>query len=80
VPSDSLFIEALTGAHPLLEDFKLLHRAVDVKKVQAEVRAVEFENLRFAARLREGEREDPTVEKKILVEGGSTTLVLPNDQ
>ena len=38
VPTDSLFIEALPGVHPILEDFKLFHRIVDVKKVQAEVR------------------------------------------
>jgi hypothetical protein len=25
VPTDSLFIEALPGAHPILEDFKLFH-------------------------------------------------------
>ena len=36
VPTGSLFIEALPGKHPLLEDFKLMHRAIDVKKVQAE--------------------------------------------
>jgi hypothetical protein len=27
VPSNSLYIEALPGTHPLLEDFKLMHRA-----------------------------------------------------
>jgi hypothetical protein len=37
VPTTSLYIEALVGTHPLLEDFKLIHRALDVKKVQAEV-------------------------------------------
>ncbi len=80
VPTDSLFIEALPGAHSLLEDFKLLHRAVDVRKVQADVRAVEFENVRYAARLREGEREDPTIEKRIVVEGSVTNPVIPVDQ
>ncbi len=68
VPTDSLFIEALPGKHPLLEDFKLIHRAVDVKKAQAEVRRGELENLRLAARLLSGEREDPDVERKIVIE------------
>ena len=79
VPTDSLFIEALPGAHPILEDFKLMHRAVDVKKVQAEVRGLELENLRFAARLVKGEREDPTIEKKIIVEGDSADVIVPPD-
>ncbi|HKE83371.1 MAG TPA: hypothetical protein VKB50_06440 [Vicinamibacterales bacterium] len=79
VPTDSLYIEALPGAHPILEDFKLFHRVVDVKKVQADVRAAELENLRAAARLMAGEREDPTIEKKIVVEGG-TTVVAPVDE
>jgi hypothetical protein len=77
VPTDSLFIEVLPGAHPILENFKLMHRAVDVKKVQAEVRGLEFENLRFAARLMSGEREDPTIERKIVVEGGAA--IVPGD-
>ena len=51
MPSNSLYIEALPGTHPLLEDFKLIHRALDVKKAQAEVRHAELENLRLAARL-----------------------------
>ncbi|MDQ6667207.1 MAG: hypothetical protein M3Y53_03150 [Thermoproteota archaeon] len=42
VPTTSLFIEAVPGKHPLLEDFKLVHRALDVKKVQAEVRHAEL--------------------------------------
>src|SRR5207302_10559775 len=32
VPTSSLYIEALPGAHPLLENFKLEHRAIDVQK------------------------------------------------
>ena len=74
VPTTSLFIEALPGVHPVLEDFKLFHRAIDVKKVQADVRAIELENLRLASRLIEGEREDPTIEKKIVIEGGQTIV------
>ncbi len=71
VPTSSLYIECLVGTHPLLEDFKLIHRALDVKKVQAEVRHSELENIRLAARALEGEREDPDIEKKIVVEGAA---------
>lgn len=70
VPTNSLFIEVLAGTHPLLENFKLRHRELDVYKVQADVRKAELENMRLAARLLNDEREDPDVDKKILVEGG----------
>lgn len=79
VPTNSLYIECLVGTHPLLEDFKLIHRALDVKKVQAEVRRAELENIRLAARALEGEREDPDIEKKIVIEGGAVDTVIPND-
>jgi hypothetical protein len=75
VPSDQLYIEALPGTHPILEDFKLIHRALDVKKVQAEVRRAELENLRLAARLASGEYGDPDIEKKIIVETGNKNNV-----
>ena len=74
VPANSLFIEVLAGTHPLLENFKLRHRELDVFNVQASVRKAELENLRMAARLVNDEREDPDVEKKIVIEG----LVNPN--
>ncbi len=77
VPTDSLYIEALPGKHPILEDFKLVHRAIDVKKVQAEVRREELENVRLAARLLEEEREDPDIDKKIVIEGGDDIIVPP---
>ena len=69
VPTDSLFIEALPAKHALLEDFKLMHRAIDVKKVQAEVREMELDNLRVASRILQNDLEDPDVEKKIVVQG-----------
>jgi hypothetical protein len=75
VPTNSLYIECLVGTHPLLEDFKLIHRALDVKKVQAEVRHAELENVRLAARALEGEREDPDIEKKIVIENGSDVVI-----
>ncbi len=69
VPTNSLFIEMLPGTHPLLENFKLRHRELDVYKVLADVRRAELENLRLAARLVNEEREDPDIEKKIVVAG-----------
>jgi hypothetical protein len=48
---------------------------IDVKKAQADVRAAELENIRFAARLLAEEHEDPTIEKKVVVEGGQSVLV-----
>ena len=75
VPTDSLYIEALVGTHPLLEDFKLIHRALDVKKVQAEVRHSELENVRLAARVLKGNEEDPDVDRKIVIEGAAAVSV-----
>lgn len=75
VPTDQLFIEALPGSHAILEHFKLVHRAMDVKKVAAEVRAAELENVRLAARLLESTLDDPNIEKLIKVEGASSVEV-----
>jgi hypothetical protein len=79
VPTSSLYIEALVSTHPLLEDFKLIHRALDVKKVQAEVRHAELENIRLAARALRGKDEDPDIEKKIVIEGGPPPAVIPDE-
>jgi hypothetical protein len=78
VPTGSLFIEALPGAHPILEDFKLMHRLIDVKKAQAGVRAAELENIRAAARILTSDFEDPNIEKKVVIEGGQSVIV-PDD-
>lgn len=72
VPTGQLFIEALPGSHALLEDFKLLHRAEDVRKVKAEVRHTELENLRLASRLDQSTAHpellgDPDVERTTVV-------------
>ena len=45
-----------------------IHRALDVKKVQAEVRHAELENVRLASRALKGKDEDPDIEKKIVVQ------------
>lgn len=75
VRGDSLFIEALPGSHPVLEDFKLRHRALDVQKVGAELRAQELENLRLAERLRAGEHDDPRVDKRVEIKGATVLSV-----
>jgi hypothetical protein len=78
IPSGSLFIEALPAEHSLIEEFKARHRAVDVKKVQAEVRKLELENIRYAARVLGDELEDPDVEKKVIIDKVGTTVVEPS--
>ena len=75
VPSNSLYIEALPGTHPLLEDFKLIHRAIDVKKAQAEARKAELENLRLGARLANEELGDPDIDKVVVVKNGQPITV-----
>ena len=78
VPTGSLYIEALPGEHAILENFKLTHRALDVKKVQSEVRHAELENIRLASRLTAGVTDDPDVDKRIIIEGnGAGTIVTP---
>jgi len=71
VPTGELFMEALLGKQALLEDFKMIHRGYDVVKARAELRELELENLRKAARLLQEEPnlEDPDVDKRIVVEG-----------
>jgi hypothetical protein len=79
VPTGELFIEALPGAHPLLEDFKLKHRALDVEKVRAEVQRQQIENLRLSARILGGDLQDPDVDKRIVIDGASPVVALAED-
>ncbi|MBX3085688.1 MAG: hypothetical protein KF716_28885 [Anaerolineae bacterium] len=74
VPSESLFIEICQSGGNLLEPYKRDQRFHDVRKVQAEVRKLEMENIRYAARLLSDEYEDPEIEKKIVVEGGTVSV------
>lgn len=84
IPTGQLFIEALPGSHPLLEDFKLVHRAEDVRKVKAEVRHAELENLRLASRLVAAHKDskhlnllsDPDIEKKVLIDGKAAAVTV----
>mgnify|MGYP000718259672 CR=1 FL=1 len=63
VPSDHVYMEALPGARPVMEDFKLAHRAMDVKKLAAEVDHLDLENLRYAKRIIENKLDDPETGK-----------------
>lgn len=75
VPTGSTFIEALPGTRPVLEDFRLLHRAVDVARVAAEVRRQELDNLRRVARIRSGQLGDPDIETMVVAPSGTGTVV-----
>lgn len=78
VPSGALYIEALPGAHSVMERFKQLHRQVDVKQAQSELRASELDNIRRAQRILDGQLEDPDIEAKYVFDGaGSATVVAP---
>lgn len=78
VPTGQLFIEALPGAHPLLEDFKLQHRAVDLKRAQNDLTLQEMEALRRVARLAEGDFSDADVDQRIQISGpGSVDIDIP---
>lgn len=76
VPTGSAYIEALPGANPLLEDFKLAHRALDVVSAQEEARHGSLDSLRRAARILGAELEDPDIEAKYLFQGNSDTSVV----
>jgi hypothetical protein len=74
VPTGQLFMEALPGAHPLLEDFKLRHRALDLERAVVDVKVREAELLRRAARLVADDLADPDIEQRIEVSGTDTTV------
>ncbi len=77
VPTGSLFIEMLPSGHTLLEDFKLAHRAADVRKVHADIRAAELDNVRYAARVVTGDLADPDVDsfQKVDIQGGAQPVI-----
>ncbi len=66
VPTGQLYIDALPGVHPLLEDFKLRHRQIDTLRAGAELRQAQLEALRYASRIAAGERGDPEVQTQVL--------------
>lgn len=79
LPTGSLFIEMLPSTTALVEQLHRIRDAIEVKRIQAEVRRTELENLRFVDRLLNNEREDPSVDKKIVIESDSIDPTLPLD-
>lgn len=77
VPTNSLFIAALPDSHTLLEQFKLYHRMIDVLSAKTKQRGDEMENLRRAARILAGEREDPNIDQRVLIQGSVPGVVVP---
>jgi len=75
IPTGELFIEALPGTHPLLEDFKLKHRAYDAAKAASEARMMQLDLIRRAARLENGDMSDPDVDKFIRIDGPAQPTV-----
>ncbi|WP_133485106.1 hypothetical protein [Aliiroseovarius marinus] len=71
VPTGELFIEALPGAHPLLEDFKLKHRAFDAALAATNVRASQLDLIRRAMKLMEDDTGDPDIDRVVQVQGAS---------
>jgi len=79
VPTGEVFIEALPGAHPILEDFKLQHRQYDMQKAATEVTLAEVEILRRAARLQDGDASDPKVDKTVQIDGAAGSVIISDD-
>jgi hypothetical protein len=71
VSTDMLFVEALPGANPVLEHFKLAHRQLDVAEVRARVKQTELNNLRATTRLRVGDLGDPEIDRHIVINSNS---------
>ncbi|MCB0853798.1 MAG: hypothetical protein KDD63_16345, partial [Bacteroidetes bacterium] len=75
VPSDLLFIAALPGTNPILEDFKLKHRGLDVLKAAAELEEHQIELIRRKARLLAQDYNDPDIDKNVMVNGASQVII-----
>lgn len=76
VPMDATYIEALLGATPLHENFKLLHRQIDAADAQEDLRLKKMEKLGYAQRLLNDELDDP--ETKYVFDGaGNSVIVSP---
>lgn len=76
VPTGSLYIDVMTSGNTLMEDFKLMHRAMDVQKVRAEVLASGVEALRKAKRIVADQLDDPDVERVTEIRGNLSSGVI----
>jgi hypothetical protein len=74
IPTGSLFIELLPGAHSAMEHFKRQHRAVDVADAVTDVITKRLEHLRVAARIASDKLADPTTEKVIVADPATVDL------
>jgi hypothetical protein len=77
VPLDAMYIEALPGAHPILENFKLLHRQIDAADAQENLSLKKMEKLRYVQRLLADELEDPSVTARYVFDGATDSTVSP---
>jgi hypothetical protein len=74
VPTGQLYIEALPGSRPLLEDFKLRHRALDLERAAVGAQLQEAELLRRVARLAGGDLSDADIDRRIEIAGVAAGL------
>ena len=72
----ALYLEML-DRRGLRERFKAAHRMIDVKAAQEKLRGDALENVRRAARLLAGEREDPNIDHRVLIQGSVPGVVVP---
>jgi hypothetical protein len=79
VPTGSLFIEALPAGTSLHEGLKRLQRAMEVKLAQENVRAAALKNLLLADRILNNERDDPEIDKKVVITGLAAGPTVPID-
>lgn len=79
VPTNMLYIEALPGTHPVLENFKLAHRQLDARKVFTEIQREEIENIRRKARLLKMQLDDADIDKIIRVDGAQSMISVDQD-
>ncbi len=75
IPTGSLLMAELPGVHPVIEDFKLRSRAMEVIKTASEIRRGELDNLRRAARILADDLSDPDIERIVQVQGTPNVVV-----